>query len=199
MGLIGDGKTRRAYDWPRSPEQISANASFVSVSTGDDFACATATSGDVWCWGATWGSGNPESLTTSTPFVVRRTAGAIQVATGHLGTCVLTTTQIDCWGLWTLNQKSDFRSGLLGIYELWGEGFSWTATDAHCNTGHINAFPCGLPGSCPIDIYFNPAVKKVSGSCALSETGLIKCWVIKFDKDPEVFKNIFLSQTSLFG
>ena len=197
LGLIGDGKPRGSYDWPRSPQKIVANASFVSLSTGDDFACAGATNGDVWCWGASWGNGDPDSLSTSTPFVVRQTAGVIQVAAGHLGSCVLTTTQIDCWGAWTLNQKSDFRSGLLGIYEGWGKGCSWTATDAHCNTGHVNYGYCGRPGACPFDIYFNTTIKKVSGSCALSESGLIKCWEIEFDE--KNLKFYISGKASLFG
>ncbi len=196
LGLIGDGKPRPLNSF-RSPEQISVNESFVSVSTGDDFACAVSTSGDVWCWGASWGNGDPDNLSTSKPFVVRRAVGVGQVAAGRLGTCVLTTTQIDCWGAWTLNQKSDFRSGLLGIYEGWGSGCSWTATDAHCNEGHVNYGSCGSLGSCPIDIQFNTTIKKVSNSCALSDNGLIECWVIDWDRDLQ--KHYVSSRTSLFG
>ena len=178
LGLIGDGKPRGSYDWPRLPEQISVDESFISVSTGDDFACAVSTSGDVWCWGASWGNGDPDDLSTSKPFVVRRAAGAVQVAAGHLGTCVFATNEIDCWGYWTHNQKSWFRSGLLGIFEGWGLGCSWTATDAVCSTGFYN-LARDSPLRVQYKIYFNTAVKKVSGTCALSETGLVKCWELE--------------------
>ena len=197
LGLIGDGKPRPLNSF-RSPEQISVSESFVSVSTGDDFACAVSTNEDVWCWGASWGNGNPDNLSTSKPFVVRRAAGVVQVAAGRLGVCVLTTTQIDCWGAWTLNQKSDFRSGLLGIYEGWGIGCSWTATDAHCNEGHVNYGVCGSLGSCPpVEIQFNTTIKKVSDKCALSDNGLIECWVTDWDKDQQ--KHLMSGRTSFFG
>jgi alpha-tubulin suppressor-like RCC1 family protein len=201
--LIGDGKPRGSWDWPRSPEQISVDESFISVSTGDDFACAVSTSGDVWCWGASWGNGDPDDLSTSKPFVVRRASGVVQVAAGHLGTCVLATNEIDCWGYWTLNEKSSFRSGLLGIFEGWGLGCSWTATDAVCSTGHKSI---NRANSLKIwyQIYFNTAVKKVSGTCALSETGLVKCWELNSyrtvdENDENLWKGRIGSQTSIFG
>ena len=197
MGLIGDGKVRGGLDWPRSPEQISVDETFVSVSTGDDFACAVATNGDVWCWGASWGNGDPDDLSTSKPFVVRRTAGVVQVAAGHLGTCVLAKNEIDCWGYHTQNEKSSFRSGLVGIFEHWRLGCSWTATDALCYKGLYNLIRENPPKT-RYQIYFNTAVKKVSGTCALSETGLIKCWEL-VPEDAKTDDNGIASQTSHFG
>jgi alpha-tubulin suppressor-like RCC1 family protein len=199
MGLIGDGKVRGGLDWPRSPEQISVDESFISVSTGDDFACAVSTSGDVWCWGASWGNGDPDDLSTSKPFVVRRASGVVQVAAGHLGTCVLATNEIDCWGYFTNNQKNSFRSGLLGIFEGWGLGCSWTATDAVCSTGYYNLIRAN-PFKVWYQIYFNTAVKKVSGTCALSETGLVKCWKLNSSSTgSNEWNGIIESQTSIFG
>ena len=198
MGLIGDGKPRGSWDWPRLPEQISVDETFISVSTGDDFACAVSTNGDVWCWGASWGNGDPDDLSTSKPFVVRRTAGVVQVAAGHLGTCVLATNEIDCWGYHTQNEKSSFRSGLVGIFEHWRLGCSWTATDALCYKG-LYDFLVENPPKDRYQIYFNTAVKKVSGTCALSETGLIKCWELPEEKKESVVNGEIVSQTSHFG
>ena len=175
LGLIGDAKSRGLSDF-RSPQKIVANASFVSLSTGMDFACAISTTGDVWCWGASWGNGDPDSLSTSKPFVVRRNAGARLVAAARLGTCVLTATEIDCWGTeQRLISGSDFRRGILG---LWGDltgkiGCSWTATEVLCRTfWSTNRSNPPRQSS----LYFMQAVKKVESNCALSETGVVKCW-----------------------
>ena len=169
LGLIGDAKSRGSSDI-RIPQKIVANASFVSLSTGMDFACAISTTGDVWCWGASWGNGDPDSLSTSKPFVVRRNVGARLVAAERLGTCVLTSTLIDCWGTeQRLFSESDFRIGMLGLRK----GCSWTAYEVLCRT-----FASTNRSNPPVQssVYFMQAVKKVDGSCALSETGGIKCW-----------------------
>lgn len=179
LGLMGDCKSRNPLDWPRSPEQICVNETFVSVSTGDDFACAVSTKGDVWCWGASWGNGDPDKLSTSTPFIVRRAAGVIQLAAGHLGTCALGRSEIDCWGTWTLNQSSDFRPGILGIFESQGLGCTWTSIEMLCAEGFPSYGECGgkvKAFSCFKRFRFSLTVKKVSGFCALSETGIIECW-----------------------
>ena len=169
LGLIGDAKSRRPSDF-RTPQKIVANASFVSLSTGMDFACAISTTGDVWCWGASWGNGDPDSLSTSKPFVVRRNVGARLVAAERLGTCVLTSTLIDCWGTeQRLFSESHFRRGILGLRK----GCSWTADEVLCRT-----FASTDTRKPPVQssAYFMQAVKKVEGNCALSETGGIQCW-----------------------
>ncbi len=173
LGLLGDAKSRGSFDFG-APQKIVANASFVSLSTGDNFACAVATNGDVWCWGASWGNGDPDSLSTSKPFVVRRNAGARLVAAGYLGTCALTATEIDCWGT-PLVSGSDFRSGIVGFWEDSSMGCSWTADEVLCRSWagqRIDRQPTVIGSS----VYFKQAVKKVEGNCALSETGAIKCW-----------------------
>ena len=169
LGLIGDAKSRGSSDI-RIPQKIVANASFVSLSTGMDFACAISTTGDVWCWGASWGNGDPDSLSTSKPFVVRRNVGARLVAAERLGTCVLTSTEIDCWGTeQRLFSESHFRRGIIGLRA----GCSWTATEALCRT-----FASTNRSNPPVQssVYFMQAVKKVESNCALSETGAIQCW-----------------------
>ena len=174
LGLIGDAKSRGGNDF-RTPQKIVANASFVSLSTGMDFACAISTTGDVWCWGASWGNGDPDSLSTSKPFVVRRNAGARLVAAARLGTCALTPTEIDCWGTeQRLILGRDFRRGILGFWVDWsGEmGCSWTATEALCRTMSSNRSNPRVQSS----VYFKQAARKVEGNCALSETGVIACW-----------------------
>ena len=184
LGLIGDAKSRGLSDF-RIPQKIVANASFVSLSTGMDFACAISTTGDVWCWGASWGNGDPDSLSTSKPFVVRRNVGARLVDAERLGTCVLTSTEIDCWGTeQRLFSEIDFRRGILGLRA----GCSWTADEVLCRT-----FVSNNQSNPPVTsiAYFKQAVKKVETTpwsvstttttttttiCALSETGAIKCW-----------------------
>ena len=174
LGLLGDAKSRGPFDF-RAPQKIVANASFISVSTGDDFACAVATKGDVWCWGASWGNGDPDSLSTSKPFVVRRNAGARLVGAGPKGTCALTATEIDCWGT-PLIYGSDFRSGIVGFWEASGMGCSWTAGEVLCRSwAEWDRYGRRLVrGS---SVYFKQkVVRKVQGNCALSETGVIACW-----------------------
>jgi hypothetical protein len=174
LGLLGDAKSRGGFDF-RAPQKIVANASFISLSTGDDFACAVATNGDVWCWGASWGNGDPDGLSTSKPFVVRRNAGARLVGAGPKGTCALTATEIDCWGT-PLVSGSDFRSGIVGFWEDSLMGCSWTAAEVLCRSWvdqRIDRQPT-VRGS---SVYFKQkVVKKVESNCALSETGVIACW-----------------------
>ena len=174
LGLLGDAKSRGPFDF-RAPQKIVANASFISVSTGDNFACAVATKGDVWCWGASWGNGDPDSLSTSKPFVVRRNAGARLVGAGPKGTCALTATEIDCWGT-PLVYGSDFRSGIVGFWEDSSMGCSWTAAEVLCRSwdGWVDFAHRAVLGS---SVYFKQkVVRKVEGNCALSETSVIACW-----------------------
>jgi hypothetical protein len=97
-GRLGDGSRANRYT-PAAVGQDSAR--FVQISAGKDHTCAVDTTGQAWCWGASY-LGNDDRAGTPQyePVAVHQGATRfVQITPGESHTCARSTTgQLHCWG-----------------------------------------------------------------------------------------------------
>lgn len=92
--------------WYRTPQPVSGNLRFRSISAGNGFTCAVATDGAGWCWGAMFSPetrygmlGNGSTAGSETPVRVAGGLTFTMIETGTRGACGLTTDgAAHCWG-----------------------------------------------------------------------------------------------------
>jgi alpha-tubulin suppressor-like RCC1 family protein len=109
-GQLGNNSTAPAS----TPVQASSSASFTSVSAGNSFTCAVASTGEVHCWGLgrfgqlgfPW-TAPPFPGNQLTPQPVPGVTGATRVAAAGIGgahACAITSGSLTCWGANTNGQ-----------------------------------------------------------------------------------------------
>ncbi|HEX4445704.1 MAG TPA: hypothetical protein VH044_03180 [Polyangiaceae bacterium] len=195
-GVLGNGTTLPSA----FPAQVSGLASdVVSLSVGNDFACALAAGGGVQCWGAI----PPRSgLGSEVPVAIANLAsGATAIAAGGQSACALTASRgVLCWGTNGSGElgngtTSDSASavavtGLTGNPATLAVGFDFacvaTTTGAvQCwgddSSGELGGPSTGRFSASPVAVVGLPApVTAVTAgaafACALTSTGDVYCW-----------------------
>jgi len=150
-----------------SPAETSASSPNRSaqgmISTGSQTTCVVSSTGGLKCWGegVTGKLGNGTNLDSTTPVdVTGMTSGVAQVAVGFDHTCALTTSGgVKCWG-----QNRN-------VYGNYG-GQLGNGTFNHSNT------PVNVVG---LSSGVTQIVVGQSWSCALTNTGGVKCWGLQGD------------------
>jgi alpha-tubulin suppressor-like RCC1 family protein len=147
-GSVGNGTLLD----PISPVDVVSLSAVTGISIGEHHVCARSLGGEVWCWGInSSGQLGNETLTEShVPAQVQGLGGgARSVVAGYYHSCALTDAGgVKCWG-------SNY-SGCLG------DGSTTRRT-----------FPVDVIG---LSSGVSALVAGYSHTCALLETGKVKCW-----------------------
>jgi hypothetical protein len=219
LGLIGTGGSRSGYEYHK-PRPIATSTQFIEVSVGTDFACGVSLSRDVWCWGASWGNGRPDRLSSSVPTLIRGGLDVASISTGHFGGCIRLVASAECWGPPYDNFYSrpsnnyvdvDLVSGqTIGLIEAWEYGCSWSSREARCRfttkkelRGEIEK----RAGFRIVDLTFETDLLRLVGRpessapmCALSTEGSIRCFTIdRFDNSDRSGWVFEVTASSQFG
>ncbi len=199
-GALGDGSTTSS-DIPVSVSGLINGVSTISVGSGHS--CAISSSGTLQCWGGndTGQSGDGRLMWTSLPLDVSGlSSGNTMVATGSRHSCVVTSAGgVKCWGDNFDGQLGDGTSndrsepvdvvGLTGGVIAVQAGFNHTC--ALISGGKVKCWgnnDYGHLGNGTQDPHLTP--QDVNGlaqgvlmistqrshNCALTDTGLVKCW-----------------------
>ena len=150
-----------------TPTPLSGIGQPVSISGGDDFACAVYSDGAVGCWGDSEFGALGNGSTTSTTFVSAPGVGvaglstATAVAVGAYYACALLSDgTVKCWGM---NSQ-----GTLGN----GSNTGPETCTAYGSTGPCSTVPVLVSGLTNVT-----AIAAGSSSvCALLASGTVKCW-----------------------
>jgi len=116
IGQIGDGgKISYGNVFVALPQQVVGGKKFQSVTLGNQFACAVATTGEGYCWGGNnskLGNG-PNGIDSSSPVQVAGGMLFQSISSGYGHSCGVTTAQqVYCWGLNASGQLgSDVANG----------------------------------------------------------------------------------------
>ncbi len=135
----------------------SDSSTAVGISCGNNYTCAVLKDGKVNCWGENGSGqlGNNSTDNSTTPVEVSEISNATLVATGYQHSCAaLSSGGLRCWG--------DNNWGSLG---------DGTTTDRHTPVEVAN-----LAGEQIFKITLSKGYQYYSSSCALLESGAIKCW-----------------------
>lgn len=109
QGQLGLGRGTEPQRTPKEVNGLPAMRKFVA---GDQHSCALLSESDLRCWGDnSEGQIDRTNGSKPTPSKVPGIRGAVDVATGHRHTCVLSRGEVYCWGL---NDRS-----ALGPNPLW--------------------------------------------------------------------------------
>ncbi|WP_111642130.1 Ig-like domain-containing protein [Marinimicrobium alkaliphilum] len=141
-GALGNGDDSGWH--VTSPQLVSGEHEWASVSAGRQMTCGVTTSGDAYCWGAgsTGQLGNGGESSSATPVPV---AGGIkwsEVSAGYLNTCgVSMDGDAYCWGEGGSIVSSDARQL---TPKLVSGGYAWISTSV---AQRIGASACGLSNS----------------------------------------------------
>ncbi len=160
-GRLGDGTTTASG--VNGPQAVIGGLKFVSISAGDDHACALTAHGEAYCWGANsqgeLGDGTTNDSYENGPQKVigNHTFASLNVSRdgGHNFTCALTVNgEAYCWG--------DNEDGQLG--------------DGTTNDSHENGPQAVIGG-----LRFASINPGESHTCALTAKGRAYCWGYNVD------------------
>lgn len=132
---------------------VGLTSGVVSISTGNQHACAVTSTGGVKCWGynghGQLGNGAMPTNANAPVDVVGLTSGVVSVSAGEEHTCAVTTTgTVKCWGS---NAKGQLGNGAIG------------------GVSDVPVSVSGLTG-------VSKVVMGYYHSCALTTAGAVKCW-----------------------
>ncbi len=177
------------------PQMIENLSEVVSLSVGQDHACALDPSGQVYCWGSNLmgqiGAGTWLGIRASTPARVSLTQAARSLVAGSRHSCaLLADTSVACWGGTWPGQGSYLPQPLEGMWGVMALAAGDTLTCGLLTDGRV---PCWgsdefgqlgngeLPSAGRIVLAngIREAVAIRTGlyhACALLQNGTIKCW-----------------------
>ena len=207
-GQLGDGTTTNRLE---PVDVIGLSEGIAEITSGGDFTCALTVAGGGKCWGINqFGQMGDGSVNTDwTHTIAVDVAGLITkplwITSGGSHSCALLVTGgIQCWG-WNAygelgNGFAKWRAVPLGVIDLDHGYVSVSSGEAHaCALNESGGLRCwGLNGGgrlgidgieqsdIPIDVEgLTSGVIQVSApslhTCALMETGGVKCWGSNFD------------------
>ncbi|OQW91831.1 MAG: hypothetical protein BWK79_16045 [Beggiatoa sp. IS2] len=167
-GQVGDG-TSGASSAKYGPVEISSLSNIAYISAGLWHTCAITNTGGVKCWGRGdfYQLGNGKNVNTSSPTdVTGLSSGAVALAAGFNHTCALMNTgKVQCWG-------SNFAGQVVDTdVATWNSSKPVEVTSL---TGKVTALTA-ITGRNALD---------TSTTCALMETGQVKCWGAYFTVIP---------------
>jgi len=183
-----------------APVLIATNTPALSVSAGENFACALFRGGTVRCWGDNnYGQlGNGTFVSSATQVQVHDVAGATQVSSGINSACaVIAHGAVKCWGANTFSQLGDDSTndaptpvsvrGLTGVRVL-TSGFQFRC--ALLRGGAVKCWGYNDNGQLGNGTYVTErtpvVVRGLTGAttivvdedhaCAIVANGVVKCW-----------------------
>jgi alpha-tubulin suppressor-like RCC1 family protein len=196
-GQLGNGSTA----FSPAPADVLDVANAIDLSTGGNFSCAVRSDHTVACWGTddlgALGDGY-HSGTRTRPWPVAGLSDALQISSGYLHSCVVTTAgAVKCWGSdnWgNLGDGVGYRPDQVVTASLPAPARQVAAGESHTCALLADGISCwgansrGQLGNNNSTDQFAPvAVQALRGdelavaaggshSCALSAAGLIECW-----------------------
>ncbi|MCV6636308.1 choice-of-anchor D domain-containing protein [Candidatus Albibeggiatoa sp. nov. NOAA] len=172
-GKLGDGTIATRYT-PVDVENLGGGSGVIAVSAGIFHSCALLDTGEVKCWGAIYGHtylGDGSTTGSKTPVDVNLGISAIAIDASRSHSCALLDTGgVKCWGS---NSNGQLGDGASGIDRL---------TPVNVNGLTSGVIAIGL---------------SKNRSCALLNTGGVKCWGASYDEIPDNLVGISNSVTAI--
>jgi alpha-tubulin suppressor-like RCC1 family protein len=182
-----------------TPHPVAAAGTFTTAAVGNGYACAIATEGTLWCWGANGGGqlGNPDD-DALVPVQVESSADWLDVSAGGSSTCgIRSPGSLWCWGSNTAGQLGDGSVGgfssspvAVGTDDDWvrvvsggdhvcgirsgGQLWCWGRNDV----GQLGQGDVGDPSATPVSVPGDWSAVALSGphTCAVTAGGTLWCW-----------------------